>query len=134
MDDEEFLRRFENCSLEDFRHRDHVRLAWVCLREHGCDGALDRVRSGIQRFATHHGAARKYHETMTAAWLALVAAAMEAAPTGDDFEQLLAAHPRLLDATALGEHYSAELLASDRAREAWVEPDLRPIGRREVVR
>jgi hypothetical protein len=134
MNDDEFLRQFEDCTLEDFRHRDHVRLAWVCLREHGWDGALERVRAGIRRFATHHGAARKYHETMTVAWLALVAAAMDAAPEAAGFDELLAAEPRLLDTKALDEHYTAGLLASERARASWVEPDLRPIGRREVAR
>jgi hypothetical protein len=134
MDDAEFLRRFEDCTLEDFRHRDHVRLAWLCLREHGWDGAVERVRSGIRRFAAHHGAARKYHETMTVAWLALVAAAMESEAGAAGFDDLLEAHPRLLDSGALSEHYSPTLLASERAREAWNEPDLRPIGRREVAR
>ena len=134
MDDAEFLRRFEDCTLEDFRHRDHVRLAWLYLRAYGWDGALDRVRLGIRRFATHHGAARKYHETMTVAWLALVAAAMEAEPGAAGFDDLLEAHPRLLESGALSEHYSPAVLASDLAREAWIEPDLRPIGRREVAR
>ncbi len=127
MNDEEFLRRFEDCTLEDFRHVDHVRLAWLCLRASDWPAACARVRDGIRRFAAHHGATTKYHETLTLGWLGLVATAIEASPDATDLDELTSANPRLLDRNALGDHYSAELLWSDRARREWVEPDLRPL-------
>lgn len=126
MTDEEFLARFERCELDGFAHRDHVRLAWIELRAWGRDAALARVRDGIRRFAAHHGAAGKYHETMTVGWLALVASALTASPDEPSFEAFLAANPRLLESALLLQHYSPEALA--RGRDAWVEPDLRPIG------
>ena len=116
MNDEEFLRRFEDCTLEEFRHRDHVRLAWACLRASGWAAACDRVRDGIRRFAAHHGAHGKYHETLTLGWLALVASAIEESPDCADLDELLGEHPGLLDSKALLGHYTPELLWSDRAR------------------
>jgi hypothetical protein len=127
MIDDEFLERFERCDLDEFHHRDHVRLAWLYLRAGEWDDAVRRIRDGIRRFAVHHGASRKYHETITIAWLAVVAAAIDASPDVADFDAFLATHERLLDPGALRAHYSPELLASDRARAEWVEPDLEPI-------
>jgi hypothetical protein len=127
-DDRAFVSAFERCELDAFRHRDHVRLAWAYLREHGRAEAARRTRDGIRRFAEHHGAATKYHETMTIAWLALVADALAASADEDDFERFLDANPRLLDAGALAEHYSPDRLRDDRARHEFVEPDLRPFG------
>lgn len=128
MDDEEFLRRFEDCTLEEFRHADHVRLAWLCLRESEWPAACERVRAGIRRFAAHHGATTKYHETLTLGWLGLVASAIEASPDALDLDELTRENPHLLDRSALAGYYSTELLWSDRARREWVEPDLRPLG------
>jgi hypothetical protein len=126
--DSEFVRMFERCELAEFHHRDHVRLAWRALREWGWDSALVRVRDGIRAFAAYHNASQKYHETMTIAWLAAVAEALKASPGEDDFDRFVSAHPWLLDRDALHAHYSPELLASDRARAGWVDPDLRPFA------
>src|SRR5262245_9599424 len=123
MTDREFLERFERCTLDDFAHRDHVRLAWLALRAEGRDAAAERVRHGIRRYATHRGAAGKYHETITLAWLEVVADAIAKTPAETDFERFLTAHPDLLERNRLLEHYSAEVLASDSARAAWIEPD-----------
>ena len=32
LNDEEFLQAFEDCTLEEFHHADHVRMAWLYLR------------------------------------------------------------------------------------------------------
>src|SRR5690349_15779539 len=122
MSDEEFLERFERCDLAEFRHRDHVRLAWLCLRADGWAGALGRIRDGIRRFALSHGATGKYHETMTVAWLAAVAEALAETPDEADFDAFVERHSRLLDTRALLAHYSPERLAGPHARSEWVEP------------
>src|SRR5262245_39712037 len=104
MSDDEFLDRFERCDLDEFRHRDHVRLAWLCLRAYGWAGAAGRVRNGLRRFATHHGVPDKYHETMTVAWLAAVAEAIATTPDETDFDAFVARNAWLLDGRALGVH------------------------------
>lgn len=111
-----------------FKHRDHIRLAWIGLRRFGVDAAGDAVGRAIRAFATHHGAADKYHETITQAWVQLVATACAASPDVQDFDTLVARHPALLDKTLLHRFYSPECLASDAARAAWIDPDRAPIA------
>jgi N-formylglutamate deformylase len=118
--DDEFVRAFEGCEISnaDFHHRDHVRLAWLYLRRYGID-ADHKLAAGIQKFAAHYGKLDKYHQTITIAWMRLVA---PAASLGT-FEEVTASYPRLLDKNCLREFYSDEVLFSDAARESFIEPD-----------
>ena len=127
--DEEFIRAFESCELpnEAFHHRDHIRLAWIYLRRHGEVGARRRIAAGIRKFAAHHGKSDKYHDSITAAWLRLVADAMRRVPSNASFDELTNMNPELLDRRTLQQYYSTPLLHSDAAREGWMEPDLRPL-------
>jgi hypothetical protein len=75
LSDAELIARFESLELSprDFGHREHVRLAFAVLAEAGDFGdAAIRYRRGLRAFATAAGAAAKYHETLTWAYLALV--------------------------------------------------------------
>jgi hypothetical protein len=108
-----------------FGHREHLRLAWLAVRESAEPAAL--VRSAIQRYATAHGAAAKYHETVTLFWVRLVAHCIAVRRDLDDFDAFLAAFPLLLDKRVLTRHWNAETLFSDEARAAWVDPDLLPL-------
>jgi len=68
----------------------------------------------------------KYHETMTVGWARLVGSrAVASEPL--TFPPFLAAHPELLRRDLLRLHYSHELLFSERARAAFVEPDVAPL-------
>lgn len=113
--DEEFRQSLERCTIPNhaFRHRDHLRLAWIYLRESDLDSVMRRLSQSIKRYAHHHGAGQKYHETLTQVWARILM-------------ELLAAHPHLLDKDLPLKHFSRGLLWSDPARERWVEPDLRP--------
>ena len=108
-----------------FRHRDHLRLAWRAVRE--SDRPVEVVGEGIRRYAAAHGAAARYHETLTAFWVLLVAHCVAVRPELDDFDEFLAAFPLLLDETLAERHWSSEALWSDDARAAWREPDLLPL-------
>ena len=129
MTDQEFVRAFESCELanEEFHHRDHIRLAWIYLRCYGEAEARRRIAAGIRRFAAYHGKSDKYHETITAAWLRLVADAVLRAPGQESFEELTQAAPELLDKRTLEKFYSAAVLTSGDARADWVLPDLQPL-------
>lgn len=74
MTDEQFLADLESCRLPaaDFTHAAHVRLGYVCLREHGYPEALGRVRSLIQKYADSIGKGSLYDETITVAFLTLI--------------------------------------------------------------
>ncbi|MBZ4419251.1 hypothetical protein [Myxococcus sp. RHSTA-1-4] len=117
----------------DFRHREHVRLAWVCLRQSGFEAGLARVRGLIQRYAAALGATGKYHETLTRAWVELVQAALDAAPDAPSFDAFLEARPELGDARLLERHYRKETLDSAEARAGWVPPDVAPLPARDGV-
>jgi hypothetical protein len=129
MDDLEFLRAFENCSIpaSEYGHKEHLRTAWLYLRREGWPAGGDSVRDGIKRFAAHNGVADKYHETITTFWLLLVKHAMELAPQAGNFDALVAAHPQLLDKSLLERHFSRGLLGDPTSRVGWTDPDLLPL-------
>ncbi len=125
MSDDEFLEAFERLEIakEDFHHRDHLRLAWSCLRHAEPEGALDRVRTAICRFAEKHGVPNLYHETITRFWVEHLAATMSAFPDAPDFVTLADRRPEMLDKDLIRRRYRPETLASERAKAVWVEPD-----------
>lgn len=128
LSDEEFKQAFERCAIpnEAFKHRDHLRLAWVYIRASDQDTAIGRLTQSIRRYAHHHGAGGRYHETLTRAWARIVAVAVAETPQATEFDALLVAQPHLLDQTLRLRHFSPGVLWSDPARQRWVEPDLRP--------
>ena len=107
-------------------HRDHLRLAWNAVREHG-SGAEEAVVRHIQAYAAAHGQADRYHDTMTRFWMRLVAHAMAARPEIEDFESFLAAFPLLLDKELFLRHWSGPAMFAPEARAGWRDPDLRPL-------
>ncbi|MGE0480040.1 MAG: hypothetical protein AB7Q17_06160 [Phycisphaerae bacterium] len=133
--DAEFLADFEalRVPLERWHHRDHVKLAYLYLRAGSFEDAARRITAGIRA----HNAARGivdtptsgYHETMTIAWLTLIAAMLAEygpEPTADAFCD---AHPELLEKKTLRLFYSRERFMSAHAKCEFVEPDLAPLPR-----
>jgi N-formylglutamate deformylase len=127
--DDEFLEAVEACTLPNasFHHRDHVRLAWIYVCRFGYQAGSERMAASIRRYAAHHGATEKYHETITRAWMDLVQHAVASANHRATFDAFIAANADLSDPHALAFYYSAELLASPAARREWVTPDLRSL-------
>lgn len=128
--DDEFLAAFERGDVApaDFRHREHLRLAWACLRTgEGVEAAVSRMRDLIQRFAAAAGQATKYHETMTQFWVRLLGELH--ARRGDvPFLVVIADNPEILDKDFVRRFYPQEVLASDDARHRWIAPPLIPIA------
>ena len=112
-------------SADRFGHREHLHLAWLAVRRHGPSAATDLVGAGIQRTARYAGAPQKYHATMTGAWVRLVAHHVAAGP--DSFGEFLERYPRLLDKRLLTGHYTSARLASAKARQSWLDPDVAPL-------
>ena len=129
MDDGEFLRLFHdgNLSGEEFRHRGHLRLAWLVLPKHSRIEAESMVAREIRRFAVANGASNRYHDTLTCFWVHVVGHAIENAPEARSIDDLLARFSYLLDKSLPYRHWRAETFNSDRARAGWVEPDLVPV-------
>ena len=117
----ELLDRFVDTTLpaDQFHHQQHVQVAWWFVRDHGMPAALAEFSAAIKRFADAKGATGLYHETITWAFLLLIADRQARTPavTWDEFE---AANPDLLiwKPSILNRYYSKELLASDLAKHA----------------
>jgi hypothetical protein len=122
MTDTELLAAFETGALAEFRHRDHVRVGFAILARDGdLAAAALAFRAGLRRLAGDSG---KYHETITWAYLVLIAERMHGRryACSDD---LLIAHPDLLDhrGGALAQHYDvAAITRSPLARTVFVLP------------
>jgi len=120
---------FESCRTDksDFKHTDHLTVAVCYLQNLTVSEATRRLHDALLRFVDHHGVdRRKYNETITVFWLEMVADKLSSLPpTTSLVEQCNAVVNSLNNAGLPLEYYSAELLFSDRAREMFVEPDLK---------
>lgn len=127
MNDLDFLRAFETCTLGEFHHRDHLRLTWLLVSRDRREGAKATIEAGIRRFARTHGQEEKYHQTMTEFWVDVIDHHISLHPETCNFEEFLAESPQLLDKSLPFRHWARETLMSDLARSRWVPPDLRPL-------
>lgn len=129
-DDRQLLHRFEACTLpeEQFHHAEHVRVAFLMLREDPLPRALERFVEGLKRFASALGKSGLYHETITLAYLFLIHERIErdrSAAVLGGFEEFSLRHPELLERrpSVLERYYSEETLSSELARRCFVLPD-----------
>jgi len=109
-----------------FRHRQHINLAFLAVRRYGMPEARARICDWIQHIAAYERAPQKYHHTVSRAWVEIVAHHVDADPDCADFGAFARRNPALLDKRLLGRHYRSSTLAADPARRGWVEPDLVP--------
>ena len=110
---------------DHFHHRQHVEVAWLFVRKYGMPAALGEFTTAIKRFADAKGATGLYHETITWAFLLLIAERQAKCGAGD-FDEFAAANPDLLvwKPSILERYYSSATLKSELARTVFVFPDL----------
>ena len=127
ISDEELLARFEDGSLPNgaFHHEQHVRVAWMFVRRYGMPDALGRFSQALKRFADAKGVVGLYHETITWAYLLLVAERIARGP-GESWERFAGDNQDLLTwkPSILDRYYAPGTLRSDLARRTFVMPDL----------
>ena len=75
LDDDALLEGFEQGTIPaaDFHHAEHVRVAWMYLRRYPLPDALPRFVASLKRFAAGHGVPGLYHETITVAFVLIIA-------------------------------------------------------------
>ena len=126
MTERELFDRFTDTSLpaDQFHHPQHVHVAWMFVQQYGMPAALAEFSSAIKRFAEAKGATGLYHETITWAFLLLIADRQARNPAAA-WEQFEATNADLLTwkPSILNRYYSSELLASDLARRTFLMPD-----------
>ncbi len=129
-DDLSFIEAFEAGTIlpGDWSHRSHIRMAWIYLRVMPFDEALQTVRVGLRRFAQRHAIPdsleRGYHETLTVAWMRLMASGMTHHGGFADSSAFCEAMPHLLCRTLTRVFYSRDRIMTLDAKERFVPPDL----------
>jgi hypothetical protein len=109
-----------------FRHRQHINLAFYAVRRYGMPDAVGAICGWIRQIAAYERAPQKYHHTVSRAWVELVAHHVAADPDCAEFDVFATRNPALLDKRLLVRHYRSSTLAAGEARQGWVEPDLLP--------
>ena len=127
-DDGDFLARFEAGTLPpaEFTHRGHLRAGFLYLRAHDFPGACVAMKRSITAFAASLGKSTLYHETMTVAYLALIAERLAEEPGDLDFGDFLRRYPELESREYFRRYYPAGELDTPEARATFVLP--RPRG------
>ncbi|MDC6364555.1 MULTISPECIES: hypothetical protein [Flavobacteriaceae] len=127
LNDLEFERKFEECSLEPklFNHEAHLRLAWIYILKYGEQQAVKKVCNAIRRFDTVHGDGCKFHITVTVAAVKVVNHFMQKT-SKIDFKGFLNEFPRLTTAfqELLGQHYGFDIFSDVKSKTEYVQPDL----------
>src|SRR5436190_10502149 len=101
-DDRALLAAFLGRTLthEQWTHAAHLRIAWMFVRDHPLDEAHCLFRVALVKLNESHGVPesprRGYHETITRAWLSIIAAAAPRERAADS-AAFLAGHPEFMD-------------------------------------
>jgi hypothetical protein len=115
-------------SNEDFRHRDHVRVGYGILERYPFPEAAHLFARELRATAARAGRPAAYHETITLAFLSLIAE-HRCAGRFDSFDQFADANPELLDKTTLLRWYTPKRLESEAARRTFLLPQPLTRGR-----
>jgi len=121
MNDEEFLAALQNGQLqpEQFSHAAHIRAAYCYLRRNDFLEACIAMRNSLQSFAERIGKPGLYHETITIAFMSLVAERIARQAVADSAE-FLTLYPELQDKALLHRYYAPGVLDSELARRHFV--------------
>ena len=129
-----FKKDVESCNfpVPDFDHRAHLRLAYVYLVEtNSTSESVNLVRQALTGLLKHAGVdpSAKYHETLTEAWLLAVHHFMCQTSNATSADDFIDQNSKLLDSKIMLFHYSDDVLFSEAAKTAFIEPNLEPIPR-----
>ena len=107
--------------LAAFPHREHVRMGFEMLRRHDFAETAFTFSATLRAMTVRAGKPQAFHQTVTIAFLALIAERLD---SGDyaDFDSFASANPDLLEKSALTRWYPSERLATDAARRTFLLP------------
>jgi hypothetical protein len=129
MTDDDFLTAFETVTFTrpEWTHEAHVRMARLYLTRCPFAEALEKVRLGIQKLNGVIGSPDGYHDTITVAFVRIIADRLTVA--GEPYDAFRDRNPDLFDRTlpAVLRYYTKEHLYTPEARRAFVEPDREPL-------
>jgi len=116
--------RLERClfSPSEFHHKVHLAVAVAYLYAGDFDSAMDKLRTTLARFLSHHGASG-YNETLTRFWLLQVQKRVDRKLCLQESVKMVTAE--LSRKEMIYDFYSREKLNSPEAKREWAEPDLK---------
>jgi len=93
------------------------------LRRHDFAETVWHFSRTLRAMAAKAGKPQAFNQTVTIAFLSLVAERFQESGGAADFDALVRAHPELLDKAALTRWYRPERLASEAARHTFLLPE-----------
>jgi hypothetical protein len=105
----------------------HLRLAWINIVRYGIEKAEENIQSQLQKFVAHVGAKEKYNTTLTIAATKAVYH-FKLKSKSDNFKGFIAEFPRLKTnfKDLMASHYGFDIYHSEKAKTAFLEPDILP--------
>ncbi|XP_037038799.1 uncharacterized protein LOC119076212 [Bradysia coprophila] len=130
LSDDDFLNNFESCTLTNWSHKTHLRMAWLYLTRNERRVAVNKIFDGIKNFIQTSPIARKttFHFTMTYFWIQMIDAAIAQSPKDLGFETFISVNQHLMNGGLFLEYYTKDtLLNNPIARQEMVLPDVKPL-------
>ena len=126
LDDDVFLALFMDMRLPkaEFKHAQHVQLAWILLTRHPLLDAIQRFRTGLKAFAVYRQVPELYNETITCFYLLLIRERMDRMAgrsvwrTFTEANPDIFGHPKIL----LEQYYPGGLALTEQAKQAFYPP------------
>lgn len=109
-----------------FSHRDHVRMGFEMLRRHDFPQTILHYSRAVRAMAMRAGKPEAFHQTVTIAFLSLIAERIECGKYAD-FESFARKNSDLFERSALARWYRSDRLGTEAARRTFLlpEPSLR---------
>ena len=119
----QLLRKFLHGEIDngEFHHIDHLRLGFAIVRRHPFPEAAAAFCAALKLIAAQAGKPAAYHETISIAFLSVIAE-RNAAGDHPDFESFARDNDDLLEKSALERWYTRDRLHSDIARTTFLLP------------
>eukprot|EP01038_Epipyxis_sp_PR26KG_P005144 gene5144-7164_t len=137
-EDELFLQKLTDATLDQWDHRTHLRIAWLYLTLYGRREGLSKIFTSIKSFIERSPRTQRkdaatrgttFHETMTYFWVHMVHYAMNATKNpNNQFKTFLLLNPQLSNGGLFLHYYSKQRMLMDaEARVSVLLPDIRPL-------
>jgi hypothetical protein len=123
-DDAQFIEELEAGTLPpaEFDHRGHLRAGFLYLRRHDFPGACVAMKRAIQVFAATLGKATLYHETLTVAYLALIAERLAEEPAELGWNAFIERYPELASREYFERYYPRGSIDRPEAKATFILP------------
>jgi len=132
LNDAQFLAAVQAATISgpQFRHVDHLRVAWICLQAEDFANGAARFCRLFRSYIRSIGAEAKYHETITWFFLVVMNQRVRTGIEPESWEQFAARNPDLITrgAAILYANYDAATLAKPEARRIFIFPTISSIG------